>query len=294
MSLLPPLLSPGDRIAVIAPAGNIKPSRDLTASLKIITDMGFAVSFPDTGWPGEEYLADSDEARADEFSRAWQDPEVKCIWALRGGYGSLRLLSHIDFSEISNNPKIFMGFSDITILLNHIFLKTGLITIHGPVVNSLAEADGEAIARVSACLKEDILTPLNYCAEILRAAPAVKGTLLGGNLCSLVSLLGTPYQPNFNKAILFLEDVNEPVYKIDRMLTQLSISGVLDDIKGIVLGDFSNTDQNEQNNSGSVSERVGKRLAELLRADIPIWANLNAGHCKKKSGFTDRCTGDYG
>ena len=281
MNLVPPLLSPGDKISIIAPAGNIKQSQNLANSLKVISDMGFQVSYPFSGWPGKAYLADSDKARAAEFARAWKDPETKCVWALRGGYGSLRMIDHIDFSLIENNPKYFIGFSDITILLNQITIKTGLVTMHGPVVSSLADTDRETITRVAACLKEDLFYPLDYRAEIIRKGPTVTGRLLGGNLCSLVSLLGTQYQPDYSGSVLFLEDVNEPVYKIDRMLTQLFMNGALDNLRGIVLGDFSNTDEKSQEEDIKTSEFTGKRLTELVRNEIPIWTNLSAGHCRK-------------
>lgn len=281
MSLAPPLLNPGDKISIVAPAGNLKSSQDLAVCLKVISDMGFSVKRPRSGWPGKAYLADSDAQRAEEFARAWQDPETKCVWALRGGYGSLRLLKHIDFSLIESNPKYFIGFSDITILLNQITLKTGLVTLHGPVVSSLADTDSATIARVAACLKDDLFCSLDYRAEIVQKGPTVTGRLLGGNLCSLVSLLGTSFQPDFSGSVLFLEDVNEPHYKIDRMLTQLFMNGALDNVKGVVLGDFSGTDGSIQENKVNNTEFTGKRLVELIPEDIPVWAGVSAGHCRK-------------
>lgn len=280
--LIPPPLSKGDTIGIVAPAGRLVDKERFVSGIKILQEMGFAVKFPRDLWPGLEYLADSDENRGDEFNRLIGDPEVKALMALRGGYGCLRMIDKIDLAQVVAHPKMLVGFSDLTILQNFLYDRTGLLTLHGPVVTSLGQASQAACERLVRCLTgkwSDTLTPRML--EILQDGPAVTAPLIGGNLASLVTLLGTRYDFSWDDKILFLEDVNEPPYRIDRMLTQLQLAGKLEKIAGLLIGDFSGTESADSSARRRYLESIWQRVLELCgNRRIPIWGNFPSGHCQ--------------
>jgi muramoyltetrapeptide carboxypeptidase len=243
--------------------------------------MGFQIYEAEKRWPGYGYLADTDEARVKEIHRLWEHPGIKAIFALRGGFGCLRLLQYLDLAVIRAQPKIFVGFSDITVLHNHIIDKTGTICLHGPGLATLTDSDQASRERLYYCLRGDWHQSLREEIEIVRAAEPVSGALLGGNLSSLVTLLGTPWFPRLSGSILLLEDVNEPLYRLDRMLTQLWMSTEVNEIRGIILGQFWD-DAVEPVERMRRNEFVWTRVAELSRSKpVPIWGNFPIGHCRK-------------
>lgn len=281
--LIPPPLCPGDTLAVIAPAGQMRDRQVVEAGLQVLHDMGFAVKLPRDFWPGQGYLADTDVHRADEIHRMLADSEVKGLIALRGGYGCLRLLPHLDFPLFRHNPKLLIGFSDITILLNQIVAQSHLLCFHGPVVTTLGTASPAARERfylnVTGKWAGGLTAPKM---ELIRGSEAVTGQLLGGNLSSLVSLLGTPYDCSWQDAIVLLEDVHEPLYKIDRLLTQLFLAGKFQQIKGLLIGDFTLDRDQDALASMRYTEHIWNRLIELVGTrDIPIWAGLPFGHSRE-------------
>ena len=281
MTLLPQSLKPGDLVGVAAPAGYLNDHERYHQGCSIIRDMGFEIYEPEKKWPGHGYLADTDAARIAELHRLWEAPEVKAIFALRGGFGSLRLLDHLHLEVVRSHPKLFVGFSDITVLHNIIIDKTGLICLHGPGLAALTESDQASQERLFHCLRGDWHRSLRENIEIVRTADPVEGTLLGGNLSSLVTLLGTPWFPQLNGAILLLEDINEPLYRLDRLLTQLWLSNAADDINGIILGQFSEDDA-EPVERLRRSEFVWARVTELTAAKpVPIWGNFPVGHTRR-------------
>ncbi len=282
MNTIPPSLTAGDTIAIVAPAGNIQAPKRYHSGCSILKEMGFTVIHDEKKWPGDGFLSDHDEMRAEELMAAWRHPDVKAIFALRGGYGSLRILKYLDVDVIRKNPKFFIGFSDITILLNHIAFRAHQVCLHGPVVSSLAVSDKSSIDRLYHCLLGNWHTQLSESVEIVRAAPSVSGTLTGGNLSSLATLLGTHLDNSYDGTILFIEDVNEPLYRLDRLLTQFHLSGKFNGVKGIILGDFSNDQEADRHEQNRVHEFVWKRVLELVPdCDIPIWGNFPAGHTHK-------------
>lgn len=279
MKIIPPPLTTGDTIAVVAPAGNVHDPKRYHSGCSVLKGMGFEILSQEQKWPGEGFLSDHDERRAEEFMAAWSHPDVKAIIALRGGYGSLRILDHLDMNIIRNQPKIFVGFSDITILLNHIVHHTNQICLHGPVISSLAASNKDSIDRLYHCLMGNWHSQLVEKVEIIRSAPVVSGTLMGGNLSSLVTLLGTKLDSSSQDTILFLEDVNEPLYRLDRLLTQFYLSGKFVGVNGIILGDFSSDQTPEANGRDREQEFVWQRVSELVEnPDIPIWGKFPAGH----------------
>ncbi len=280
--LVPPPLIKGDTVGIIAPAGRLVDKERFVSGVKILQEMGFAVKFPRELWPGLEYLADSDDNRGDEFNRLIRDPEVKALIALRGGYGCLRMIDKIDLAQVVAYPKMLVGFSDLTILQNFLYDRTGLLSLHGPVVTSLGQASRTARQRLARCLTgkwSETLAPGML--EILQDGPAVTAPLIGGNLASLVTLLGTRYDFSWDNRIVFLEDVNEPPYRIDRMLTQLQLAGKFEKIAGLLIGDFSGTESTDSSAHRRYLETIWQRVLELCgKRHIPIWGNFPSGHCQ--------------
>ena len=281
MIKLPPPLRAGDLIGVAAPAGYLTEHERYHQGCELLRQMGFQIYEPEKRWPGYGYLADTDEARIEEFHRLWENPQVKAIFALRGGFGCLRLLEYLDLELLLAQPKIFVGFSDITVLHNHIVDRVDTICLHGPGLATLIDSDQASRERLYHCLRGDWNQRLKERIEIVRTADPVRGPLMGGNLSSLVTLLGTPWFPRLAGSILLLEDVNEPLYRIDRLLTQLWKSTEVDELQGIILGQFCD-DAVEPVEKMRRNEFVWARVTELTRSKpVPIWGNFPVGHCRK-------------
>ncbi len=279
--LLAPPLNPGDTIGIAAPAGQISDSSRFDSGLKILHDLGFCVKYPRNLWPGTGYLSDTDENRIAEFNRLWGDPEVKAILALRGGYGCLRMVKGIDLKHILHNPKLFIGFSDLTVLHNHINANTGLVTLHGPVLTSLTDCSRDALERFYHCLTgnwDHNIIPEKL--EILRGGVEAQGSLTGGNLSTLITVLGTRFDCDWKGKIVVLEDTNEPLYRIDRMLTQLYYAGKFQDVKAILLGDFSHVSHMDGIDRLRHHEVIWNRMLELTeQQQTVVWGNFPTGHC---------------
>lgn len=278
--LVPPPPGPGEIIAVIAPAGCLVDRARFDAGIALLQAMGYRLRYPQHLWPGANHLADSDENRGRECNQLFADPEVKALIALRGGFGCLRMLEHLDLDLIAAHPKLLVGFSDISILQNHLFMRTGLLSLHGPVVTSLGNADDRARLRLARCLggfwHEAIALPR---LQIVRSGKVLPAPLIGGNLASLVSLLGTPYDFSWEERIIFLEDVNEAFYRVDRMLTQLHLAGKFRHLSGLLLGDFSGLHSPNDSRQIGYVEAICARVLELCdHRPFPIWAGIPSGH----------------
>ncbi|OGQ97815.1 MAG: LD-carboxypeptidase [Deltaproteobacteria bacterium RIFOXYD12_FULL_55_16] len=263
-------LKKGDTIGIIAPAGPVRNEGDFAAGLKILSELGFKTRYQSNILRHHDYLAGTDQERLAELHELWRDPEVKAILAVRGGYGCLRLLPDLDFALIRQQPKMLIGFSDLTVLLLAIQQKTGLITFHGPMLTTLPRSDRDSqeafIQLLTGRSAPEIKTKG---LEILKGGQA-RGRLLPGNLTSLVHLLGTPWEPDWKDTILVLEDIGEAPYRIDRLLTHLWAAGRLEQIAGLILGDFEQCGEREA---------IWQRTLELLaHRPIPIWANFPCGH----------------
>ncbi len=279
--LYPPPLKFGDTIAIIAPAGQLPDKNIFMNGVKILNKMGFKVSYPENLWPGSGAFSDNDIKRGHEFNSSWQDPETKALVALRGGYGCVRIIDKINLNQVIENPKLLFGFSDITILQNYLFNRVGLISMHGPVLTTLGDATIPAQKRYQQCLTGQWTSPLEFFQfEILKGSRTTSAPLIGGNLSSLVSLLGTRYDFNWSGSIVFLEDTNEPFYRIDRMLTQLSFAGKFNDIKGLLLGDFSFSISAKCSEKLNYLQLIWDRVLEICGGwKFPVWGNIPCGHC---------------
>lgn len=277
-ALLPPRLQPGDTVGVIHPAGPVRDAAAFEQGLQIVRDFGLHIRRTAPAGNGPDYLAAADQQRLAELHRLWADEEVKALIAGRGGSGCLRLISGLDMKLLRAQPKWLIGFSDLTVLLNGISAQTGLVTLHGPMISTLARAEQDTVLRLKECLRGEF----RPCArpaglEILRSGLS-QGRLVGGNLTTICHLLGTPWQPQTEGCILFLEDTAEPLYKLDRMLTHLACAGLLRNISGLILGLFD-PGHDDRLEIIRLNEQVWQRALELTAsAKYPVWGGFPAGH----------------
>lgn len=270
----PARINEGATLGLVAPASPIYSSVQFDTMISSLTEMGYKLKLGKHVKDRNGYLAGTDLDRAQDLMGMFLDKSVDAIVCTRGGWGSNRILDLIDFNLIKKNPKIFIGFSDITSLHLAILKKTGLVTFHGPVGksdwNDFTKASWDSVL-----LKGE--TPLFEIPEdelSYRINPGVaKGRLLGGNLTVLTSMIGSDYLPDFKGAILFLEDVGEDVYRIDRMLTQLKLSGILSQINGFVFGKCTECDANQ--NSLSLKRVFQDHLSNL---NIPAFYGAMISH----------------
>lgn len=289
---IPKPLTPGDCIGIIAPAGQIVETDRLEQGIVILKEMGFEVKIPRQLWPGTGYLADTDRNRALEFHKMWADDEVSALLALRGGFGCLRLLPFLDFDELKKHQKMLFGFSDLTILHTMLQQNLDLISFHGPMLTTLSSCNRESLERFHACLTGNWNKTIHSKSiEILRGGAMVTGRLIGGNLSSLISILSTPFQPDFSDTILFLEDVGEPLYRLDRMFSQLSQCNLLQAPAAILLGDFSPSKEMDRLESIRFHEEIWTRVLELTESEkIPVWGNFPVGHGSNNLTLAHGCT----
>lgn len=231
----PKKLKEGDTIALTAPAGIVYEECEYERMKGELESFGLEVVFGDFVRERFGYLAGTDRQRAKDLNRFFADPDVDAIVAVRGGWGCARILPYIDFDMIRENPKIYCGFSDNTTLHMAFLKKAGLISFHGP--NGTSDWTDLTKECFRSVLMDGEKTRYHSNREVSIIFPGiVEGRCIGGNLSILATSLGTGYQPDTNGAILFVEDIGEPVYKIDRMLTHLKEAGMLDGIAGFIFG----------------------------------------------------------
>jgi muramoyltetrapeptide carboxypeptidase len=279
--ILPSRLCPGDSIGVIYPAGPVRDQTRLEKGLQILRNLNLRVRHYHPEGTGPDYLAANDDQRVWNFHHLWNDEEVKALIAARGGYGCLRIIGSLDPHLLRSKPKWLIGFSDLTVLLNGISAATGLVTLHGPMVTTMANTDQLSLQRFKEVLSHQFQPlPPTKDLEILRAVPRERGQgrLVGGNLTTLTHLMGTPWQPDVTGRILFLEDTGEPLYKLDRMLTHLACCGVLDKLAGLLLGVFD-PGHYDRLEILRLNEQIWKRALELTQgSSYPVWGGLPIGH----------------
>jgi len=265
----PPLLSKNEAIGVVAPSSPFD-DQVFAGGLRILEGMGFHLILAPNLRNRHGHLAGTDQERARDFTEMFIRSDVRAVMGARGGFGTLRLLEELDFRIFGQAPKPLVGFSDLTVLVNVITQRSSLITFHGPVVTSLPQSSIRSRQSLYDMLTSPEFPPLTWeKAKIVRPGLA-EGRLVGGNLTTLCHLLGTPYEPDFEGAIMILEDVNEPFYRIDRMLTHLKLAGKLDQVNAVLLGDFQGCESHEA---------VWDRVCHLLpRPSVPIWGNMPLGH----------------
>jgi muramoyltetrapeptide carboxypeptidase len=277
--IYPSAIQTGDTIGLVAPAGSLVDRNLFTAGVEILEKNGFRVKFNRKFLNSSGYLAGSDVERADNFNNLWSDPEVKALVAVRGGYGSLRMVDLIDMRLIRKNPKILIGFSDLTVLLAAIHKKTKLVTYHGPVVTTLAEINKQSLTSFFRTLKGKTPDSLKLPKINILKNGNAKGVLLGGNLTTLAHMIGTPYEIPWENAILFIEDTGESAYRLDRLLTHLEKAKGLQKIKGLILGTFTDDERKERS---ALQRAVIERILEIFKGtNTPVWSNFSSGHSRR-------------
>lgn len=272
--VLPPGLHAGDTIGIAAPAGPFQ-SDLFDRGVAVLRGMGFEVHIPEAIFQRDGFLAGPDKARAEVLNTLFRDPEVDAILCARGGYGSTRVLPYLDWEAIGRHPKAFVGFSDITVLHWVLHQRTGLVSFHGPMATTLASAGEQSLEHLKRVLTTN--APLDLApsgTRVLQKGDAV-GKVVGGNLTLLCHLVGTPYAPHFDGCILFVEDVAEAPYRIDRMLMQMSLAGCLQGISGLVLGQFEDC--------GALEDIYAVFLRTFGPLGIPIVAGFPIGHGRENT-----------
>jgi muramoyltetrapeptide carboxypeptidase len=284
-------LQPGMNIGVIAPSSNTWENQDVEYALDVVRSLGFNAVAGKHLYKRHGYLAGSDSQRAEDVNLMFADPDIQGIFCSRGGYGASRILPMLNYDVIRSNPKVLLGYSDITALHLAINGITGLITFHGPVAGQqFTEYTYQEFSRI--IMRGEHPTSLAAPPRFSQAPGRAErhnritrfvlgkatGPLVGGNLSLLTSLMGTPYEPDFRGKILFLEDVSEAPYSVDRMLTQLWLAGVFSQIKGLIFGKF--TDYEADAPSISMEAVLEQRCEGL---SIPVMRGLMIGHVDDQS-----------
>ncbi len=278
----PPALRPGDTVGIVAPASNIK--RDwLDAGCAALERLGYKPFYFDSILEKELYFAGSVERRLRELEEMFVREDVRAIICARGGYGANYLLERIDLRKVRANPKVFVGYSDITTLLTYFTDATGLVTFHGPMLTKdFAVTDGVDFASWNSAVTGDSLWEMEFGADsgVKALAPgSAEGMFYGGCLSMLVESLGTPYEIHTDSTILFIEDIAAKPYQIDRMLMQLKLAGKLACVRGLVFGEMLDCVQHE--NQGYTLEEVILRIVGDLH--IPVAYGLRSGHVSRQN-----------
>lgn len=270
-------LTSGARIALVAPAGPLQKPDELVRAESNTRALGWEPVVGRNARARTGYLAGNDRDRVDDINNALRDASIDAVWCLRGGYGMLRILDDIDYGSLDSAPKPIIGYSDITALHAAVQRKCGLITYHGPTAREpLSDFSRDSFERA-------IVAQTDSCGEAPMAREVrqgrASGRLVGGNLAVLTSLCGTPFMPDLTDGILILEDIGEPVYRIDRMLQQLRLSGALNACNAIVFGECVKC-PDDAGGGGRPFDDVLGEIAEAV--DVPCLAGVPIGHINEQ------------
>lgn len=284
----PKRLSAGDTVALVAPANATFNSVDLQIARESLEALGLKVKIGGHLLDRHGYLAGQDKDRAADINAFFSDKSVSAVLPIRGGWGSSRVLPYLDFDVIRRNPKVVLGYSDVTALLLGIHARAGLVTFHGPngmgrwdefsvdyFKRMLMQAEAVTFDNPRKLSDRNVLTQTDNRTLTITGGKA-RGRLLGGNLTVLTTIIGSPYLPQWDGAIFFCEDVSEGYYRIDRMLTQLKLAGVLSKIKGFIFGTCSECSPGDNNFGALTLEEI---FADHIRPlNIPSWTGAMIGH----------------
>ena len=272
----------GDTIGIIAPASPEKEEETVKKSIDFIKSLNFNVKIGKHIYDRYGYLAGKDKDRAEDLMDMFLDPEVKMVLCCRGGYGTMRMLNYVDFDEIKKHPKIFAGFSDITTLLNQIYQRCGIVTFHSPMATSNLKDEPTLksflFSIMSGTSSYTIKNPEGYPVKCPVKGTA-EGTLVGGNLSLIAATMGTKYEIDTENKILFLEDVGEEPYSIDRMLTQLELAGKLQKCQGFILGQYKNCTLPHYERSLTLDQIFEEKILSLKK---PTLKDFSSGHSYPK------------
>ena len=285
----PARLQPGQTLGLVAPSSAVHESLPVDIAVDTMTALGFKVRLSEHLRARRGHLAGTDAQRAAAVHAMFADPQIDGILALTGGSGANRILPLLDYGLIARSPKFFGGFSDTTALLHAIHARTGLVTFHAPAGVSewnefswrhfkAVAMDGEALLMRHDPDRSGLPAPREDRIQTLRPGVA-RGPLLGGNLAVLSSITGSRFLRSFDGAILFLEDINEYIYRIDRMLSTLKLAGVMDRLAGVVLGAFTNCKPGEGYGALTLDEVFEDHFGDL---GVPVFRGASFGHIKRK------------
>ncbi len=279
-------LQKGDTIGLIGPSGAVREEGAVDRAIAYMQELGFKVKVGESAHARYGYLSGTDEVRARDVNAMFADPEVDAIVCTRGGYGTMRMLDLLDYDVIRKNPKVFVGFSDITAMHIAFLEKCGLVTFHGPMATRWeAEfADGfTQPAFLGAVMQPkplgNLINAPGYHERATVNPGSAEGMLVGGNLSLIAGTIGTPYEIDTKDRILFIEEIGERTYCVDRMLTQLRLAGKFEDCAGIVFGDFNDCPV-EYPEFGLTLEEVIRDVAATCGK--PVFTGLQAGHVSPK------------
>lgn len=285
--LKPKRLQPGSVVGIVSPASATFVREQLDIVIDVVKALGLVPRLAPHVLERYGYLGGKDKDRAADINQFFTDSSVAAILPIRGGWGASRILPYLDYQRIRQNPKILVGFSDITALILALNAQTNLVTFHGP--NGLSSwrtmqtdyfrrvlFSGETVTFQNQKDGDDSnrLMQVKYRVQTITSGKA-KGRLIGGNLSVLSAIVGSPYLPDFKGAILFLEDLNENIYRIDRMMTQLKIAGIFDKLAGFIFGQCSNCSPDADYGSLTLEEVLWDHIKPL---DIPAWNGAMIGH----------------
>lgn len=278
--ITPSYLKAGDTIAIVAPAGILKPSRKAVVlqAKQLAESWGLYVVLGKNMFNQNNHFAGTDNERAADFQEALDNKNIKAIWAARGGYGSVRILDKLDFTKFTQNPKWIIGYSDITAFHNHIH-NLGIETLHAMMATSLEEKPEEIIETISTFKKVLFGENLSYKIPLSKYnrtqnLDTIQGQIIGGNLAILTSMLGSKSQLNTDDKILFIEEIGEYKYAIDRMLQSLKRANYFTNVKAVVVGNMSLIKKNSTKWGSSIEQLI----LDAIPADIPVIFNFPAGH----------------
>jgi len=282
----PPRLERGSRVALLAPAGPLLERDDVARAQELCRALGYEPVVGEHALARFGYLAGTDEERLHDLNGALADDTIDAVWCLRGGYGVTRLLDRVDFAALVRRPRAIIGFSDITALLAAVTRRAGVVAFHGPPARAAMPAfTRRHFTRVlTAPEPAGVLEPLPPPADVLVPQQnrvvtirggAAEGTLAGGNLTLLQCLIGTPFFPDMNGALLVLEDVDEDLYRVDRMLAHLRMAGILAGVRGVLAGRFTGLDRSTGDGAFGLDEVLEHYFGPL---GVPVVHGLPIGH----------------
>lgn len=288
-TIIPPYLQRGDTIGIVAPAG-FMPIEKMQTCIETLDDWGYTVQLGSTTHSNSQnYFSGTDDERLNDLQQMLDDRNIKAILCARGGYGTSRIIDQIDFKKFEKHPKWIIGFSDITVLHCHIFSNYKIASLHAPM--AAAFNDGDFNSPYILSLKDALEgKPAHYeCAtQGFNKTGEVKGVLLGGNLSLLAHLIGTDSDIKTKNKILFLEDVGEYLYSVDRLLLQLKRSGKLDDLAGLIIGGFTDNKDTERPFGKSVYDIIYEQVGNY---DFPICFGFPVSH--EKENYALKIGGKY-
>lgn len=274
----PPPIKPGDKIRIVSPAGKVAEKYVLPV-VEWLTQQGYKVELGKHVFDTHFQFAGTDDERLEDLQTALDDPETAAIICSRGGYGTVRIIDKLDFSGFRKHPKWLVGFSDITIL-HAAINKLGIATIHGAMPRFFFDENGQSNENLDSLMQLLKGNPVEYKIETQpenRTGSCTAG-IVGGNLSIMVSLLGTKYEIDTRGKILFIEDIDEYLYHTDRMMHQLKLAGKLDNLVGLVVGDFTDVKDNESPFGKTVHEIIAEAVVDY---NYPVCFGFPAGHDKR-------------